>query len=105
MAWHGRSSPVDDHDDLAAHDDAHLLVRMRVRGHDGAGLELDEVEHRCVAEERAGVHARGERERFECVETQDARCRHGGSMSRRRMRRPARCSALRNAFAVQGCLL
>jgi hypothetical protein len=41
----------------------------------------------------------------ESVETQDARLRHGGSMSGFPGRRPGRCSALRNAFAVPGCVL
>ena len=82
-----------------------LLVRMGVLGDDRARLELDEVEHRAVAEERAPVHAVGHREAVEGVEAQDARCRHGGSMSRLPARRPAGCSALRNAFGVGGTLL
>ncbi len=62
--------------------DAELLVRVRVLGDDRAGVELDEIEHRGVAEERSRPHAGGHRERRERVEPEDARSGHAGSMSR-----------------------
>ena len=97
---------VDDHHDLAAQDDAHLLVRMGVLRDDRAGVELDEIEHRLLAEEGARAHAVGEREVVESVEPQDARFRHGAEyVAFRPGGVPGTCSALRNAFAVPRVLL
>ena len=62
---------ADLHHDQPADADAELLVRMRVLGHDRAGVELDEVEHRAVAEERPPAHAVGHRERAQRVEAED----------------------------------
>ena len=96
---------IEHHRDQAAQADAELLVRVGGLGDDRARVELDEVEHRRITEERSRAHAVGEQERSDPVEPEDARSGHAGSMSPRPLRRPAGCSVGRNVFGVRANLL
>src|SRR4029077_6419814 len=53
--------------------DAQLLVRVAVQRHHRAGLELDQVEHAALAEERPPRNALRERERAHIVEADELR--------------------------------
>jgi 2-iminobutanoate/2-iminopropanoate deaminase len=55
--------------------DPELLVRVAVQWNLGAGIELDQVEHRTRAEERAAGHAGGQLERADVVEANKLRLR------------------------------
>ena len=57
-----------------------LLVRMAVQRHHRAGLELDQVQHAEVAEQRPSRHALGQRERAHVVEADELRL-HGDGLS------------------------
>ncbi len=63
----------DDENLGTSQDDSKLLVRVAVQGDDGAGLELDQVQHGALAEERATGHAGGELERAQVVEADELR--------------------------------
>ena len=63
-----------DHEGLhPAQHDPELLVRMAVRRDRGAGVELDQVDHRVLAEERAALDALDETERRDVVEADELR--------------------------------
>src|SRR5262249_41191585 len=51
---------VDEHRELALHDDPELLVRVRVLEHERVRLEVDHVEHGADAEQRPHADARRE---------------------------------------------
>jgi 2-iminobutanoate/2-iminopropanoate deaminase len=57
----------------SAQDDSELLVLVAVQRHRGAGLELDEVEHRPFSEQRTAGHARRQLERPDIVEVNKLR--------------------------------
>jgi 2-iminobutanoate/2-iminopropanoate deaminase len=57
----------------AAQDDPELLVRVAVQWDDGARLELDQVQHRLLAEERTAADAFGELERRDVPEPNELR--------------------------------
>lgn len=57
----------------ACENDSQLLVRMAVKRDDGAGLELDQIEHRVRAEEWARAHSAGEVEARDLVEANEQR--------------------------------
>ena len=59
---------VDEQHLRAAQDDAELLVLVAVRWHRRARLEIDQIEHCALAEQRAAAHARGELERAHVLE-------------------------------------
>src|SRR5438552_16520358 len=67
---------VDDGHLDAAQADPELLVRMAVQRHLRARLELDHVDHRAVAEQRAAADAGRELERLDRVEADELRLRH-----------------------------
>jgi 2-iminobutanoate/2-iminopropanoate deaminase len=65
--------PVDDERLHPAQDDAELLVLVTVQGHGGARLELDQVQHRALAEEWAPAHTRRQLEGAHIVEAHELR--------------------------------
>jgi 2-iminobutanoate/2-iminopropanoate deaminase len=65
--------PVDDERLHTAQDDAELLVLVTMERHGGAGLEVDQVQHRSLAEQRAPAHTRRELERANIVEADELR--------------------------------
>jgi 2-iminobutanoate/2-iminopropanoate deaminase len=65
--------PVDDERLHPAQDDAELLVLVTVQRHGGARLELDQVQHRALAEQRAPGHTWGQLERAHIVEADELR--------------------------------
>jgi 2-iminobutanoate/2-iminopropanoate deaminase len=67
---------VDDEDLDAAEADAELLVRVAVRGDDGAGLELDHVDHGSRAEQRPSADAGRQLEGADLVEPDELRLHH-----------------------------
>jgi 2-iminobutanoate/2-iminopropanoate deaminase len=84
----------DEHLD-AADDESELFVRMLVLGHDGARLELDQVQHRALAEERPRADARRKLERADVAEVDE--------LGLRIHRRDYRCVvAEREEFRVEG---
>jgi 2-iminobutanoate/2-iminopropanoate deaminase len=56
-----------------AQDDSELLVLVAVQGHRRSRLELDQVQHRPLAEQRSPGDARGELERPDIVEVHELR--------------------------------
>ena len=64
---------VDGHGHLAREDEAELLMRVTVERDECIRLEIDEVQHRRLAEERVGANARGEIERGDSGELYDLR--------------------------------
>jgi 2-iminobutanoate/2-iminopropanoate deaminase len=64
---------VDDERLHPAQDDSELLVLVAVQGHGRARLELDQVQHRAVAEQRAPADACCELERTDLVEMHELR--------------------------------
>jgi 2-iminobutanoate/2-iminopropanoate deaminase len=64
---------VDDERLHPAQDDSELLVLVAVQGHRRARLELDQVEHRALAEERPPTDARRELECADLVEMHELR--------------------------------
>jgi len=68
--------PVDDERLHPAQDDAELFVLVAVERHSGAGLELDQVQHRALAEQRASADAFRQLERAHIVEVHELRLRH-----------------------------
>jgi 2-iminobutanoate/2-iminopropanoate deaminase len=67
---------VDDERLHPAQHDSQLLMRVAVERHLGAGLELDEVQHRPRAEERAAGHTGGQLEGLDVLEADELRV-HG----------------------------
>jgi reactive intermediate/imine deaminase len=57
----------------AGKNDPELLVWVAVQRHDGAGLELDQVEHRILAEERSPADAVSEVEARDLIEAHELR--------------------------------
>jgi 2-iminobutanoate/2-iminopropanoate deaminase len=68
--------PVDDEGLHPPQDDAELLVLVTVQRHRGARLELDQVQHRALSEQRTPVHACRELERADIIEVHELRLRH-----------------------------
>ncbi len=68
--------PVDDERLHPAQDDAELLVLVAVQGHGRPGLELDQVQHRALAEQRAPADAFRQLERADIVEVHELRLSH-----------------------------
>jgi 2-iminobutanoate/2-iminopropanoate deaminase len=64
---------VDDERLHAAEDDPELLVLMGVQGHGRAGLELDQVQHRALAEKRTSADSSRQLERADIVEVNELR--------------------------------
>ncbi len=76
VALHGLQlvrDAVDDERLHASQDDSELLVLVTVQRHGRARLELDQVEHRTLAEERPPAHALGQLERAKIVEADELR--------------------------------
>jgi 2-iminobutanoate/2-iminopropanoate deaminase len=67
---------VDDERLHPPQDDSELLVLVAVQGHGRAGLELDQVQHRAVAEQRAPVDALRQFEGANIVEVHELRLGH-----------------------------
>ena len=65
--------PVDDERLHPAQDDAELLVLVTVQRHGGPRLELDQVQHRALAEQRASAHTRRQLEGAYIVEADELR--------------------------------
>jgi 2-iminobutanoate/2-iminopropanoate deaminase len=65
--------PADDERLHPAQDDAELLVLVTVQRHRGARLELDQVDHRALAEQRASADARRQVEGAHVVEADELR--------------------------------
>ncbi len=65
--------PVDDERLHPAQDDAELLVLVAMERHGGAGLEVDQVQHRALAKQWAPAHTRRELERAHIVEADELR--------------------------------
>jgi 2-iminobutanoate/2-iminopropanoate deaminase len=65
--------PVDDERLHPAQDDAELLVLVTVQRHRGARLELDQVQHRALTEQRAPAYARRQLEGAHIVEADELR--------------------------------
>ena len=65
--------PVDDERLHPAQDDPELLVLVVVQRHRGPRLELDQVQHRALAEQRAPAHARRQLEGAHIVEANELR--------------------------------
>ncbi len=63
---------IDLEDESALQDEPELLVRMVVSRDGGVGLEVEEVEHHGVAEERLGPYPWHELEAVGLVEARDA---------------------------------
>ena len=68
--------PVDDERLHPAQDDAELLVLVAVQRHGGARLELDQIQHRALAEQRAPAHPGRQLEGAHIVEADELRL-HG----------------------------
>ncbi len=69
--------PVDDECLHPSEDDPELLVLVAVQGHGRARLELDQVQHRAVAEEGSPADAWGQLERPDVVEVHELRLHYG----------------------------
>ena len=67
---------VDDERLHSPEDDSELLVFVAVQRHRCAGLELDQVEHRALAEQRAPADAFRQLERADIVEVHELRLGH-----------------------------
>ena len=65
--------PADDERLHPAQDDAELLVLVAVQRHRRAGVELDQVEHRALTEERAAADALRQLERADVVKADELR--------------------------------
>jgi 2-iminobutanoate/2-iminopropanoate deaminase len=70
-------NPVHDERLHPAQDDSELLVLVAVQGHGRTGLELDQVQHRAFAEQRASAYARRQVEGADIVEVHKLRLCHG----------------------------
>ena len=68
---------VDDERLHASQDDSELFVLVAVQGHGRARLELDQVQHRAVAEEGSPADAWGQLERPDVVEVHELRLHYG----------------------------
>jgi len=68
--------PVDDERLHPAQDDAELLVLVTVQRDGGAGLEIDQVQHRALAEQRAPADPFRQLERADIVEVHELRLGH-----------------------------
>jgi 2-iminobutanoate/2-iminopropanoate deaminase len=68
---------VDDERLHPSQDDPELLVLVTVQRHGRAGLELDQVQHRALAEQRPAGHACRELECANLVEVHELRLHHG----------------------------
>jgi 2-iminobutanoate/2-iminopropanoate deaminase len=64
---------VDDERLHPPQDDAELFVLVTMERHGGAGLEVDQVQHRSLAEQRAPAHTRRQLERAHIVEADELR--------------------------------
>ena len=64
---------VDDERLHSPEDDSELLVLVAVQGHRCAGLELDQVQHRALAEQRPAADALRQLERADVVEVHELR--------------------------------
>jgi len=69
--------PVDHECLHPSQDDPELLVLVAVQGHGRAGLELDQVQHRAVAEQGSSADACGQLERPDFVEVHELRLHYG----------------------------
>ena len=67
---------VDDQRLHSPQDDSELLVLVAVQGHGCAGLELDQVQHRALAEQRPAADALRQLERPDIVEVHELRLGH-----------------------------
>ena len=67
---------VDDERLHSPEDDSELLVFVAVQRHRCAGLELDQVQHRALAEQRPAADAFRQLERADIVEVHELRLRH-----------------------------
>jgi 2-iminobutanoate/2-iminopropanoate deaminase len=67
---------VDDERLHPSQDDPELLVLVAVPRHGRAGLELDQVQHRALAEQRPARHARRELEGADLIEVHELRLHH-----------------------------